>query len=307
MLYRELGVTGEMVSAVGMGGFHLGKPSQTTEDSIHLIRSGVDAGITFLDNCWDYNEGISEIRMGKALKDGYRDKVFLMTKVDGRTAKAFDKQLTQSLERLDVEKIDLVQFHEILRMEDPDRIFAKGGALEAALKAREAGKLQYIGFTGHKDPAVHLRMFEVADKNKFRFDTVQMPVNVMDAHFRSFTRQVIPVANDHGTGILAMKTFGDRYILESGVVDPLEALHWGLSQKISVLIAGIDKPEILDQTLRAVRTYQPLSEADSQRILGKTREAASEGRYELFKISTHFDGTAHNPDWLGEEPLGIAS
>jgi predicted aldo/keto reductase-like oxidoreductase len=162
MLYRELGTTGEIVSAIGMGGFHIGKPSQTTEDSIKLIRSGIDAGITFLDNCWDYNEGISEVRMGKALKDGYRNKVFLMTKLDGRTAESYEKQLTQSLERLDVGMVDLVQFHEILRMEDADRIFGKGGAMEAALRAREAGKIRYIGFTGHKDPAVHLRMFEVA-------------------------------------------------------------------------------------------------------------------------------------------------
>ncbi len=307
MLYRELGTTGEIVSAIGMGGFHLGKPFQTTEDSVQLIRSGIDAGITFMDNSWDYNEGISEVRMGKALKDGYRDKVLLMTKINGRTAESFHKQLTQSLERLDVPAIDLVQFHEIIRMEDPDRIFCKGGAIEAAIKARDEGRIRYIGFTGHKDPAVHLRMFEVADRNKFHFDTVQMPVNVMDAHFRSFTREVIPAANDHGTGVLAMKTFGDSYILDSGVVDPIEALHWGLSQHISVLIAGIDKPEILDQTLHAVRTFQPLSDSDTNRILDRTREAALEGKYELFKTSTHFDGTAHNPDWLGEELTGIAS
>ncbi len=307
MLYRELGTTGELVSAIGMGGYHLGKKFQTPEDSVKLTRAGIDAGITFLDNSWDYNEGTSEIRMGKALKDGYRDKVFLMTKIDGRTAESFDKQLQQSLERLDVPTIDLVQFHEILRMEDPDRIFGQGGAMEAAIRARDEGKLRYIGFTGHKDPAVHLRMFEVADRNHFHFDTVQMPVNVMDAHFRSFTREVIPVAIDHGTGVLAMKTFGDPFILESGVVDPIEALHWGLSQQISVLIAGIDKPEILDQALRAVRTFQPLSDADTKRILDRTREAALEGKYELFKTSSYFDGTARNLDWLGEELKGIAS
>ena len=307
MLYRELGTTGETVSGIGMGGFHIGKQFQTTEDSIRLIRAGIDAGITFLDNSWDYNEGISEIRMGKALKDGYREKVLLMTKIDGRTAESYEKQLTQSLERLDVPMIDLVQFHEILRMEDADRIFGKGGAMEAAIKARDEGKIRYIGFTGHKDPAVHLRMFEVADRNKFHFDTVQMPVNVMDAHFRSFTREVIPVANDHGTGVLAMKTFGDPYILESGVVDPIEALHWGLSQQISVLIAGIDKTEILDQALRAARTFKPLAEADTKRILDRTREAALEGKYELFKTSTYFDGTARNLEWLGEELKGVAS
>ena len=307
MLYRELGTTGEIVSAIGMGGFHIGKSFQTTEESIQLIRAGIDAGITFLDNSWDYNEGISEIRMGKALKDGYRDKVFLMTKIDGRTAESYEKQLTQSLERLDVGMIDLVQFHEILRMEDPDRIFGKGGAMEAAIKARDEGKIRYIGFTGHKDPAVHLRMFEVADRNKFHFDTVQMPVNVMDAHFRSFTREVIPVAKEHGTGVLAMKTFGDPYILESGFVEPIDALQWGLSQEISVLIAGIDKPEILSQALRAVRTFKPLSEADTKRILDRTRDAALEGKYELFKTSTYFDGTARNLEWLGEELKGIAS
>ena len=307
MLYRPLGTTGELVSLLGMGGFHIGKAAQTTEESIKLLRDGIDAGITFLDNSWDYNEGLSEIRMGKALKDGYRDKVFLMSKMNGRTAESFNKQLQQSLERLDLPVIDLVQFHEVLRMEDPDRIFAKGGAIEAAIKARDEGRIRFIGFTGHKDPAVHLRMFEVADRHNFHFDTVQMPVNVMDAHFRSFTRQVVPVANAHGTGVLAMKTFGDKFILESGFVDPVDALHWGMSQAISVLIAGIDTPEILDQALHAVRTFKPLSEAESARILDRTREAALDGKFELFKTTTYFDGTARKPEWLGEELAGVAS
>ena len=219
MLYRQLGTTGETVSAIGLGGYHVGKQADPA-DSIRLIRAAIDRGITFLDNCWDYHDGLSEVRMGQALKDGYRQKVFLMTKMDGRTSGEYSKQLEQSLGRLQTDTIDLVQFHECIRLEDPDRIFAAGGALEAAVAARQAGKIRYIGFTGHKDPAVHLRMFEMAEKHGFKFDTVQMPVNVMDAHFRSFTRQVIPVAQRQGTGVLAMKTFGDHAILDTGLVPP---------------------------------------------------------------------------------------
>ncbi len=298
MIYRELGTTGERVSAIGMGGFHLGK-QKDPQESISLVHAGVDRGITFLDNCWDYNDGLSEVRVGQALKNGYREKVFLMTKMDGRTADEYGKQLEQSLGRLQTEMIDLVQFHEVIRMEDPDRIFAKGGAIEAAVKAREGGKIRYIGFTGHKDPAVHLRMFEVADKNGFHFDTVQMPVNVMDAHFRSFTRQVIPVAQKHGTGVLAMKTFGDHYILQSGTVQAIEALQYGLSQPVSVVITGIDTMPVLDQAFAAVHNFTPMTEAQQGAILSRTETAAAEGKYELFKTTSHFDGTAQNPKWLG--------
>ena len=305
MIYRQLGTTGETVSAIGMGGFHIGKQKDPAE-SIKLIRDGVNAGITFLDNCWDYNDGISEVRMGQALKDGYRQKVFLMSKMDGRTADEYTKQLEQSLGRFNTDVIDLVQFHEIIRMEDPDRIFAKGGAIEAAVKARADGKLRYIGFTGHKDPAVHLRMLEVAKKNNFHFDTVQMPINVMDAHFRSFTKEVLPVAVQQGVGVLAMKTFGDDYILRSNTVQPMEALHYGLTQPISVLITGIDNTKVLDQALEAARTFKPMTEAAVKELLDRTQVAASEGKYELFKTSSHFDGTAKNPKWLGEELTGTA-
>ena len=298
MIYRELGTTGERVSAIGMGGYHIGK-QQDPNESIRLIRSGIDAGITFLDNCWDYNDGISEVRMGQALKNGYREKVFLMTKMDGRTAEEYSKQLEQSLGRLNTDVIDLVQFHEVIRMEDPDRIFAKGGAIESAVKAREAGKIRYIGFTGHKDPAVHLRMLEVAKKNNFHFDTVQMPVNVMDAHFRSFTKEVIPVAVAQGIGVLAMKTFGDHFILDSGTVQPMEALRYGLSQQVSVVITGIDSPAILQQALSVTRSYQPMSQSEMAALLSRTATAAAEGKYEPFKTSAHFDGTAGNPKWLG--------
>jgi uncharacterized protein len=298
MIYRELGTTGERVSAIGMGGYHLGKQKDSAE-SIQLLHAGIDRGITFLDNCWDYNDGISEVRMGQALRNGYRQKVFLMTKMDGRTADEYNKQLEQSLGRLQTDLIDLVQFHEVIRMEDPDRIFAPGGAIEAAVAARNAGKIRYIGFTGHKDPAVHLRMLETAQKHNFHFDTVQMPINVMDAHFRSFEKEVMPVALKQGIGILAMKTFGDPYILKSNTVQPIEALHYSLTQPVSVVITGIDNTQTLDQAFEAARTFKPLDQAQITALLSRTATAASEGKYELFKTTNHYDGTAANPKWLG--------
>jgi aryl-alcohol dehydrogenase-like predicted oxidoreductase len=232
MQYRYLGRTGEKVSAIGLGGYHLGKQADPSE-SVRLVRTAIDRGITFMDDCWDYNDGISEVRMGQALHDGYRNKVFLMTKMDGRTKEAYDLQLEQSLGRLQTDVIDLVQFHEVIRMEDPDRIFAPGGALEAAIAAREAGKIRYIGFTGHKDPAVHLRMLAVAQEHNFHFDTVQMPINVMDAHFRSFTNGVMPVVLQQGIAVLAMKSFGDHFILDSKTIEPVEALNYSLTQPVS--------------------------------------------------------------------------
>jgi predicted aldo/keto reductase-like oxidoreductase len=298
MIYRELGTTGERVSAIGMGGYHLGKQPEASQ-SIQLMHAGIDRGITFLDNCWDYNDGISEVRMGQALRNGYRQKVFLMTKMDGRTAVEYNKQLEQSLGRLQTDMIDLVQFHEIIRMEDPDRIFAPGGAMEAAIAARQAGKIRYIGFTGHKDPAVHLRMLEIAQKHNFHFDTVQMPINVMDAHFRSFEKEVMPVALKQGIGILAMKTFGDPYILKSNTVQPIEALHYGLTLPVSVIITGIDNTQVLDQAFEAARTFKPLDQTQMASLLARTATAASEGKFELFKTTSHYDGTAQNPKWLG--------
>ncbi len=299
MIYRELGTTGQQVSAIGFGGAHLNKGDAPAPEMIALLRSAIDRGITFLDNCWDYGGGLCEVRMGQALKGGYRKKVFLMTKIDGRTAKEYNAQLEQSMGRLDTDVIDLVQFHEVIRMEDPDRIFAEGGALQAAIAARQAGKIRYIGFTGHKDPAVHLRMFEVAAQHNFKFDTVQMPVNVMDAHFRSFARQVIPVAQKAGTGVLAMKTFGDDFILKSNTFQAPEALHYGLSQPVSVVITGIDKPAILDQAFNVTRSFKPMSEQEQASLLARTRDVALTGKTELFKTTSHFDGTAQNPKWLG--------
>ena len=298
MIYRQLGTTGETVSAIGLGGYHLGKQADAN-DSIKIIHTAIDHGITFMDNCWDYNDGLSEVRMGQALRNGYRDKVFLMSKMDGRTITEYNKQLEQSLARLRTDHLDLVQFHEVIRMDDPDRIFADDGAIHAAIAARKAGKLRYIGFTGHKDPAVHLRMLEVAKAHDFHYDTVQMPINVMDAHFRSFTHQVMPVALQQGIGVLAMKTFGDHFILESKTVDPIEALHYGLTQPVSVVITGIDSLPILNQALEAARTFKPLTDAQIKSILDRTQQAALTGKFELFKTTPHFDGTIANPKWLG--------
>src|SRR6202142_1891924 len=298
MIYRELGLTGERVSAIGIGGYHLGK-QQDPEASIRLLRAAIDRGITFMDNCWDYNGGISEVRMGQALRNGYRQKVFLMTKIDGRDKNTAARQIEQSLGRLQTDVIDLLQFHEVIRLDDPDVIFAPGGAIEAVQEAQQAGKVRYIGFTGHKDPSVHLRMFETADQHRFPFDTVQMPINVMDAHFRSFLNGVAPVAQERGTAILAMKTFGDHFILESKTVTPTEALHFGLNSPASVVITGIDSPAILDQAFQAVQSFEPMDRQQVAAILAKTKDAPMTGKVEVFKTSSHYDGTIKNPSWLG--------
>lgn len=297
---RRLGRTNEQVSIVGMGGFHIGHPYTPDDDAIKLIHAAIERGITFMDNSWDYNAGMSELRMGRALSvDGYRDRVFLMTKIDGRTKESFNAQLEESLNRLLTDRLDLVQFHENIRPDDADRIFAPGGALEAAVAARAAGKVRYIGFTGHKDPAYHLHMLELADRNGFAFDTVQMPINVFDAHYKSFAAQVIPVAQAHDMGILAMKTFGDKNLLETGLVHPIDMLHYSMHLPTSVVITGIDKPNILDQAIEAASTFAPLSEEKVAEILGKTADAARDGRLERYKTSHFFDSTFQNPAWLG--------
>jgi len=297
--YRTLGRTGERVSAIGMGGFHLAQPGLEEAESIRLIRTAVDRGINFMDNSWDYNEGQSEIRMGKALKDGYRQKVFLMTKLDGRTKQEAAKQIDESLKRLQTDHVDLIQHHEIIRFEDPDRIFAKQGAHEAMLEAKKAGKIRFIGFTGHKDPHIHLYMLKVAADHEFKFDTVQMPLNVMDAHFRSFEKLVLPKLVEQRIGVLGMKSMGDKIILKSKTVQPIECLHYALNLPTSVVITGIDSTRILEQALEAARTFHPLSKEQVVALLAKTAQAAANGDYELFKTSQHFDSTAHHPEWLG--------
>jgi aryl-alcohol dehydrogenase-like predicted oxidoreductase len=298
MPLRPLGHTGEKVSALGLGGYHIGGQADE-QASIRLIRTAIDRGITFMDNCWDYHDGGSEVRMGKALRDGYRQKVFLMTKIDGQTRKLAASQIEESLQRLQTDHIDLMQFHEVIRMGDPDRIFGPGGSMEAMLAAKQAGKIRYIGFTGHKDPNIHLRMLEVARSHKFRFDAVQMPLNVMDAHFHSFEHQVVPVLVKEGIGVLGMKSMGSGVILESKTAKPIECLHYALNLPTSVVITGIDRMEILEQALEAARTFKPMSQEAVSALLARTAEAAAAGRYEPFKTTTSFDGTANHPQWLG--------
>ena len=305
MIYRMLGSTGEKVSAIGVGGWHLGLKQVDEKLAIRIVRSAIDRGINFLDNCWDYNEGKSEKRMGKALGEGYHERAFVMTKIDGRNKKAAAKQLDESLKRLDIDCIDLVQHHEILRFEDPHRIFHEDGANAALVEAREAGKLRYIGFTGHKDPHVHRYMLEVAEQNGFRFDTVQMPLNVMDAHYRSFEKQVLPELVKLKIGVLGMKSMANGILLKSRTVTPVECLRYALSLPTSVVITGIDSMEILDQAFAAAESFHPLTDEERQVLLRKTRVAASKGEFEPFKTSSLFDGTAENPEWLGEEPKEI--
>ncbi|MBC7969701.1 MAG: aldo/keto reductase [Verrucomicrobia bacterium] len=298
MMYRTLGRTGEKVSVIGLGGYHIGKIEQESE-SIKLIRSAIDRGINFMDNSWDYHDGRSHRWMGAALKNGYRQKVFLMTKIDGRTKAAAMQQIDESLKDLQVDQLDLVQHHEILRFEDPDRVFGVGGAMEAVVEAKKAGKLRYIGFTGHKNPQIHLQMLEIAAQNGFRFDTVQMPLNAMDAHFRSFEKQVLPVLVKNQMGVLGMKALGDSYLLRSNTVSAIECLHYAMNLPTSVVITGIDSMRLLDQAFEAIRTFQPMNQAQVTALLARTREAAAKGQYERYKTTTQNDSTAQNPAWLG--------
>ena len=305
MPMRALGRTGVQVSLVGLGGWHLGFDYIDEELSTRIVRTAIDNGINFMDNCWDYNEGASEIRMGKALRDGYRDRVFLMTKIDGRTKEDAAKQLDESLKRMQVDHIDLVQHHEILRYEDPHRIFDDQGANAALIEARDAGKIRFIGFTGHKDPHIHLYMLEVAKENGFDFDTVQMPLNVMDAHYRSFEKMVLPELVRQNIGVLAMKTLANGAILESKTVSATECLQYAMNLPVSVVITGCESMEDLEQALAAARTFKPLGDAEVGALLARTAQAASRGEYELFKTSSIYDGTASHPEWLGEEPPDV--
>ena len=300
--YRVLGHTGERVFPIGLGGWHIGLPTVDEQLSLRIIRTALDSGINFLDNSWDYNEGASEIRMGKALRDGYRDKAFLMTKIDGRSKKEATRQLDECLSRLQTDRIDLVQHHEVIRFEDPHRIFAADGANAALLEARAAGKLRYIGFTGHKDPRIHLHTLELAREHGFAFDTVQMPLNVMDAHYRSFEKLVLPELVKQNIGVLGMKSMANGVILKSGTVTAVECLHYALNLPTSVVITGCDSMEILNQALEAARTFRPMSAGQVSALLDRTKDAASQGEFELFKTSSMFDWTAANPDSLGEEP-----
>jgi len=296
MIYRKLGKTGERVSAIGLGGHHIGRPREE-KDGIRIVRAAIDRGINFMDNCWDYHNGKSEVWMGHALRDGYRQKVFLMTKFDGRTGASTAKQIDECLQRLETDRIDLMQYHENIRLEDPDRFFAAGGPLEALLAAKKAGKIRYIGFTGHK-PMVHLRMLEEAQAHNFHFDSAQMPLNILDAQFRSFAHQVVPKLVDQGVAVLGMKPLANGAIPQANIASAVECLHYSLSLPTSVVIHGIPDMKGLDQAFEAARTFKPLTESQLSALLSRTRTAALSGKYEGFKTSTQFDGTAHNPQWM---------
>jgi aryl-alcohol dehydrogenase-like predicted oxidoreductase len=305
MPMRTLGRTGVEVSLIGLGGWHLGFKYIDEQLSLRIIRTAIDSGISFMDNCWDYNEGASETRMGKALLDGYRDRVFLMTKIDARTKQDAAKQLDESLRRLQTDHIDLVQHHEILRYEDPHRIFDDEGANAALTEARNAGKIRFIGFTGHKDPRIHLYMLEVAQQNGFVFDTVQMPLNVMDAHYRSFEKTVLPELVKQDIGVLAMKALANGAILKSQTVTAIECLQYAMNLPTSVVITGCESMEDLEQALEAARTFKPMTEEQVKTLLDKTAQPAARGEYELFKTTSVYDGTASHPEWLGEEPAKV--
>lgn len=294
---RTLGRSGEKVSIIGIGGYHLGRPSE--QDAIRIVRTALDNGVNFLDNCWDYNGGISEERMGKALRDGYRQKAFVMTKIDGQTKSAATRQLDESLRRLQTDHVDLLQFHEVIRDTDPARILGPGGGLEAVLEAKKQGKVRYIGFTGHKNPDIHYKMLETALAHNFTFDAVQMPLNVMDAHFESFEKKVLPVLVEHGIGVLGMKPMGDAIILQSKTATAVECLHYAMNLPTSVVITGCDSMEILRQAFDAARSFKPMNKQEVATLLAKTATASAKGEFELYKTSHNFDGTYRNPQWLG--------
>ena len=289
---RPLGKTGEMVSLMCLGGHASTDPKKLSEaESLKLIQRAVDEGITFMDNCWDYHDGLAEERMGKALaQGGRRDKAFLMTKVCGRTAKEAQSNLDDSLRRLKTDRLDLWQFHEIVYDNDPDWIFAEDGAFHTGLKALKEGKVRFLGFTGHKDPSIHLKMLS----KPYDWAAVLMPLNVMDPHYRSFQKQVLPKLNERQIGALAMKSLGGTgNIVTKAGIPVADALRYVMSLPISSLVSGIDSEKILDQNLKIVRDFQPMAEDEKRAIESKTLQMAGDGRFELFKSSKAFDGPVH--------------
>ncbi|HXV28949.1 MAG TPA: aldo/keto reductase [Sinorhizobium sp.] len=297
MIYREFGKTGEKISAIGLGGAHIGRPSEEAE-AIRIIRSSIDRGINFMDNCWDYANGKCEQWMGDALRDGYREKVFLMTKFDGRTKESTARQIDESLKRLQTDRIDLMQYHENIRMDDPDFFFSENGPYDALMEAKKAGKIRYIGFTGHKDPAPHLRMLEMAEQRGVHLDSCQMPLNILDGQFRSFQLDVVPKLVAKGVAVLGMKPMAAGMIPRNNLATGIECLHYALTLPTSTVITGCDTMERLDQALEAAKTFKPLTQAQISALHTKTREAALSGQMELFKTSARFDGTVRNPDWM---------
>ena len=300
---RPFGNTGEMVSLLGLGGAHIGFAHVSLEESIRLMHTAFDAGVTFLDNAWEYNAGISEVRMGLAIKSWRsRDDLFVMTKDCAHDRKAANSmvKLEQSLRRLQVDALDLWQLHEVVWDDDPDWIFAPGGSAETLLKAKEQGKVRYIGFTGHKSPAIFKRMLSQG----FPFDAVQMPLNVLDAHYESFEREIIPICQEQGIAIIGMKSFADGHLFKSGAdVTPHEALRYVMDLPIATVISGIDTQEILDQNLAIARNFTPMTPDEKSALLARTADAAKSGAHEPFKTKNDYEANegrvAHNYPLIG--------
>jgi len=297
---RKLGRTGVDVSMVGLGGSHIGK-AKDLETATRIIRTAIDHGLTFMDNCWDYNDGKSHEWMGQALRDGYRKKAFLMTKIDGRTRAAAAAQIDQSLRQLQTDVIDLMQIHEVIRPGDPERCFGPDGAIEALVAAKKAGKIRFIGFTGHKSPDIHLSMLATAKQHGFHFDTVQMPVNVMDAHYQSFGAKVLPVATREGVGVIGMKPLGSGVFFKAssvhdGKVTPVDCLQFAMSRPVSTVITGCEELGVLMQALYAAMTFDPHKVPED--LLARTAKDAASGEWEKYKTAQIFDGTTQHPWWL---------
>ena len=285
--HRPLGKTGVQVSCLGIGGYHLGSIKEEKE-STELVARALDAGVNFFDNCWEYHDGVSEERLGAALK-GKRDKAFVMTKVctHGRGKDVAMKQLEESLRRLQTDHLDLWQIHEVVYWNDPELIFAPNGAAEALLAAKQQGKVRFVGFTGHKNPAIHLKMLA----HDFPFDTVQMPLNALDATFRSFEQQVLPEATKRGVAVLGMKSLGGSgEIVVNGAVTPEEGLRYAMSLPVATTISGMDSLAVLEQNLKVAVGFQPLGQEKMASLRERVRTLAADGRYELFKTTTKYDG-----------------
>ena len=295
---RPLGRTGVQVSALGLGGHHLGD-LKTVDEAIRLVHEAVDAGITFFDNCWEYWNGRAEDWLGRALQ-GRRDQVFLMTKVctHGRGAGLALKMLDESLRRLQTDHLDLWQVHGVCFDNDPELAYAKGGVLEALDQAKRQGKARFVGFTGHKDPAIHLDMI----RRGYPFDAVQMPLNCLDATFRSFEEQVLPEVTRRGIAALGMKPMGGTAgAVKSGLVTAEEMLRYAMSLPVATTIAGMDSLDVLRQNLRVARGFTPMTAAEMRALRDRCAEAAGDGRYEPYKLSLKFD----NPQarWAHGFPL----
>src|ERR1700745_2264523 len=287
MIYRKFGSTGERISAIGVGGHHLGDVP-TLDEAVQLVHEAIDAGVTFFDNAWEYYNGKTETILGRALRDGRREKVFLMTKVctHGRSRKLAMQMLEDSLRRYQTDHLDLWQIHGIVYDNDPELAYAKGGVLEAFDQAKKEGKVRFVGFTGHKDPAFHLKMLELGHP----VDSVQMPLNPFDANFHSFEKQVLPEVNRRGMAALGMKSMGGTaWGIKAGVVQAEEMLRYAMSLPVATTICGMDSLEVLRKNLRVVRSFQPMIQRDMEGLRARCAPTAADGRFEPYKVSLRYD------------------